>query len=120
MTEFWTSLISILTPSSSETTLEMIECWAVIARLNLERMATTEGSTQSANFSSLTSIPILSTSTLFSLSWLTREGRDSVRRMDLAEATARLSKAFLLIEFVLSRKLALAMAEGEAGLACNS
>jgi hypothetical protein len=98
----------------------MMEWWAVIARLNLERIATTDGSTQSANFSSLTSIPILSTSSLLSLSWLTKEGRDSVRQIDLAEAMARLSRAFLLTEFVLSRKLALAVCDGEAGLVCGS
>jgi hypothetical protein len=78
-------------------------------------MVTMAGSLKSANFSSLTSIPILSTSSLLSLSWLTKDGRELARRMDLAEAKVRLSKAFLLIELDLSRGLALMVCEGEAG-----
>jgi hypothetical protein len=77
-------------------------------------MVTMAGSLKSANFSSLTSIPILSTRSLLSLSWLTRDGRESASRMVLAEAKARLSNAFLLSEFDLSRGLALMVCVGEA------
>jgi hypothetical protein len=82
-------------------------------KLSFDRIVTIAGSLKSANFSSLTSMPILSIRTLLSLSWLTRVGRVLANLMALADAMARLSNAFLLSELVLSRKLALA--DGEMG-----
>ncbi len=84
-------------------------------KLSFDRIVTIAGSLKSANFSSLASMPILSIRTLLSLNWLTREGRVLASLMALAEAMARLSKAFLLSELVLSRKLAQADGEMEPG-----
>jgi hypothetical protein len=64
-------------------------------KLSFDRIVTIAGSLKSANFSSLTSMPILSIRTLLSLYWLTREGRVLASLMALADAMARLSKAFL-------------------------
>ncbi len=114
-TEACTSLIIILTHSISEATLEMMACWADIERLNFCKIKTKAGSLKSANVSSLTSTPILSTSSLLSLSGLTRDGSDSESLMALAEASARLSNAFLLSEFALSQVYVLGEALGEAG-----